>query len=215
MARPSGKKAVTDAAFFYLSARCLSHQDSRLSIYKLTGIEDRTAHDLVAPACDVCPNKLIPHVLHEWRESRHKAFALRNAWSLFNSFIEALNGNLIELPRRTEALHGLLDSHVGLDAPSLIDPPSSGLIQRGVSNGRKRSVAFAVLFCYQHAPQCSGRFNGDAIFDRGVEQRRRIVRSSQRDAGRVRRLLPRIGPIRNLISGTSTLLVDCACRLAP
>ena len=97
------------------------HQDTRLSIYKLTEIEDRTAHDIVVRACDVgvCPNKLIPHVLHEWREPRHEAFAPRNAWSLFNAFTEALKGNLIELPRRTEALHGLLDTHVGLDAPLL------------------------------------------------------------------------------------------------
>lgn len=97
------------------------HQDTRLSIYKLTEIEDRTAHDLVVRAVDVgvCPNKLVPRVLHEWRDPRHEAFAPRNAWSLFNAFTEALKGNLIELPRRTEALHGLLDTHVGLDTRSL------------------------------------------------------------------------------------------------
>ena len=37
----------------------------------------------------------------------------------FNAFTEALKGNLIELPRRTEALHCLLDNHVGLTAPLL------------------------------------------------------------------------------------------------
>ena len=61
-------------------------------------------------------------MLHEWREPRHDAFQARNAWSLFNAFTEALKGNLVELPRRTEALHGLLDTHVGLDA--LRGPPS-------------------------------------------------------------------------------------------
>jgi len=97
------------------------HQDTRLSIYRLTEIEDRTAHDLIVRATDVgvCPNKLIPRVLREWREPRHEAFQPRNAWSLFNAFTAALKGNLVELPRRTEALHGLLDTHVGLDAPSL------------------------------------------------------------------------------------------------
>jgi hypothetical protein len=97
------------------------HQDTRLSIYKLTEIEDRVAHDLIVRATDVgvCPNKLIPHVLREWREPRHETFLPRNAWSLFNAFTESLKGNLIELPRRTEALHGLLDTHVGLDSPSL------------------------------------------------------------------------------------------------
>jgi hemin uptake protein HemP len=97
------------------------HQDTRLATYKVTEIADRTAHDLIVRAVDVgvCPNKLVPRVLHEWREPFHEAFARRNAWSLFNAFTEALKGNLIELPRRTEALHGLLDTHVGLDGPSL------------------------------------------------------------------------------------------------
>ena len=97
------------------------HQDTRLSAYKLAELDDSAAHDLVIRACDVgvCPNKLIPRVLTEWREPRHQAFQPRSVWSLFNSFTEALKGNLIELPRRTEALHGLLDIHVGLGIPSL------------------------------------------------------------------------------------------------
>jgi hypothetical protein len=42
-------------------------------------------------------------------------FEQRNVWSLFNAFTEALKeGNLAELPKRTEALHGLLDNQVGL-----------------------------------------------------------------------------------------------------
>jgi len=93
------------------------HQDARLSTYKLTDLDDRTAHDLVIRACDVgvCPNKLIPRVLHEWREPRYPEFQPRTVWSLFNSVTEALKGNLIELTRRTQALHGLLDFHVGLE----------------------------------------------------------------------------------------------------
>jgi hypothetical protein len=96
------------------------HQDTRLATYKLSAIAEPDAHDLVIRACDVgvCPNKLIPRVLHEWREPRHEAFQPRNVWSLLNAFTEALKGNLIELPRRTEALHGLLDTYVGLDAAS-------------------------------------------------------------------------------------------------
>jgi Domain of unknown function (DUF932) len=92
------------------------HQDARLSAYKLTELEDRAAHDLVIRACDVgvCPNRLIPRVLQEWRRPRHEQFEQRNVWSFFNGFTEALKGNLLELPRRTEALHGLLDSFVGL-----------------------------------------------------------------------------------------------------
>jgi hypothetical protein len=92
------------------------HQDTRLATYKLADLDDRVAHDLVIRATDVgvCPNQLIPRILHEWREPRHPEFQPRTVWSLFNGFTEALKGNLVELPRRTQALHGLLDSHVGL-----------------------------------------------------------------------------------------------------
>ena len=56
-------------------------------------------------------------VLREWCEPRHDAFEGRNVWSLFNPFTESLkDGNLAELPKRTEALHGLLDMYVGLSA---------------------------------------------------------------------------------------------------
>jgi len=94
-------------------------QDKRIAAYKEAEISDTQAHDLVIRATDVgvCSNRLIPPVLHEWREPRHDAFEGRNVWSLFNAFTEALKeGSLAELPKRTEALHGLLDTHVGLSA---------------------------------------------------------------------------------------------------
>ena len=91
-------------------------QDKRIEAYKEAELDDSDAHDLVIRATDVgvCSNRLIPSVLHEWREPRHDAFGGRNVWSLFNAFTETLKGNLPELPKRTEALHGLLDTHVGL-----------------------------------------------------------------------------------------------------
>ncbi len=94
------------------------HQDRRIEAYKESDIDDADAHDLIIRACNVgvCSNRLIPAVLHEWREPRHKAFEERDLWSLFNSFTEALkDGNLAELPKRTEALRGLLDVAVGLN----------------------------------------------------------------------------------------------------
>jgi hypothetical protein len=90
-----------------------------IAAYKEAEISDIEAHDLVIRATDVgvCSNRLIPPVLHEWREPRHDVFEGRNVWSLFNAFTESLkDGNLAELPKRTEALHGLLDTHVGLSA---------------------------------------------------------------------------------------------------
>lgn len=93
------------------------HQDTRISAYKQAEVDDETVHDLVIRATDVgvCANSYIPKILKEWREPRHEAFERRSVWSLFNSFTEALKeGNLQELPKRTEALHGLLDAHVGI-----------------------------------------------------------------------------------------------------
>jgi hypothetical protein len=94
-------------------------QDKRIAAYKQAEITDTDAHDLIIRSVDVgvCSNRLIPPVLHEWREPQHDAFEGRNVWSLFNAFTESLKeGNLAELPKRTEALHGLLDTHVGLSA---------------------------------------------------------------------------------------------------
>jgi Domain of unknown function (DUF932) len=94
-------------------------QDKRIAAYKEAEITDTAAHDLIIRSVDVgvCSNRLIPPVLHEWREPKHDAFEGRNVWSLFNAFTESLKeGALSELPKRTEALHGLLDTHVGLVA---------------------------------------------------------------------------------------------------
>jgi hypothetical protein len=107
---------ITERAIGQLMAKW-HDQDKRITAYKEADIKDDIAHDLIIRATDVgvCSNRYIPSVLHEWREPRHEPFQPRNVWSLFNAFTESLKeGNLAELPKRTEALHGLLDTHVGL-----------------------------------------------------------------------------------------------------
>jgi hypothetical protein len=92
------------------------HQDERIGAYKGKNLSDSSAHDLIIRSTDVraCTPRLIPAILREWRNPRHKEFEARTLWTLFNSFTEVLKGNLNELPKRTEALHGLLDLYVGL-----------------------------------------------------------------------------------------------------
>ena len=92
------------------------HQDERITSYKEKNLSDSSAHDLIIRATDVraCTPRQIPAILREWRNPRHNEFHRRTLWSLFNTFTEVLKGNLNELPKRTEALHGLLDSYVGL-----------------------------------------------------------------------------------------------------
>lgn len=91
--------------------------DKRIAVYKDTKLTDMQANDIVVRAFDVkaCTLRQIPAVLSEWRKPRHEAFEPRTAWSLFNSFTEvAKAGAFSELPGRTERLHGLFDSQVGL-----------------------------------------------------------------------------------------------------
>jgi hypothetical protein len=94
-------------------------QDQRIQTYKTTELDDRTAHDLVIRAVDtnVLPVTQVPAVLAEWRAPTHSEFMNggRTAWRLFNAFTETWKGrNLTSLPRRSQALHGLMDTACGL-----------------------------------------------------------------------------------------------------
>jgi hypothetical protein len=91
-----------------------TQQADRLDAYKQTRIQDRTAHDLMVRAVDtrVIPVTQLPLVLKEWREPSHAEFAEngRSVWRLFNAFTESFKSRSLEvLPRRSQALHGLMD----------------------------------------------------------------------------------------------------------
>lgn len=95
-------------------------QDVRFATYKAAELTDAQAHDLVVRAVDarVCPISTVPSVLSQWRRPYHPEFAAggKTGWRLFNAFTEALKGQLDHLPRRTQALHGLLDGACGTSA---------------------------------------------------------------------------------------------------
>jgi hypothetical protein len=91
-----------------------TQQDERISAYKARAITDRTAHDLMVRAVDsrVIPVTQLPVVLQEWREPSHREFGEngRSIWRLFNAFTESFKSRSLEmLPRRSQALHGLMD----------------------------------------------------------------------------------------------------------
>ena len=91
-----------------------TQQADRLDAYKQTRIQDRTAHDLMvrAVATRVIPVTQLPLVLKEWREPSHDEFTEngRSVWRLFNAFTESFKSRSLEvLPRRSQALHGLMD----------------------------------------------------------------------------------------------------------
>jgi hypothetical protein len=94
-------------------------QDERIKFYKETVLTDAVAHDLVIRAVDanVLPVTQVPAVLGEWRTPSHKEFTAdgKTLWRFHNAMTEVWKGrNLAALPRRSQALHGLLDSVCGL-----------------------------------------------------------------------------------------------------
>jgi hypothetical protein len=97
-------------------------QERRFVAYKGHEFSDKEAHDLLIRTLDAraLPVTRIPAALAEWRNPRHAEFARdgRTGWRLFNAVTEALKGGgLMDLPRRTQALHGLLDLACWLTVP--------------------------------------------------------------------------------------------------
>jgi Domain of unknown function (DUF932) len=99
-------------------------QDRRFAGYKATELSHGQAHDLIVRAVDalVLPVTKLPDVLTEWRTPRHPEFAANGmtAWRLFNAFSETLKGGLDYLPRRTQALHGLMDIACKIDGAPVV-----------------------------------------------------------------------------------------------
>jgi hypothetical protein len=89
-------------------------QDKRIQTYKKTKLTNAAAHDLVIRAVDasVLPVTQVPALLEEWRKPSHAEFAeAKTLWRFHNAMTEVWKGrNLAALPRRSQALHGLLDS---------------------------------------------------------------------------------------------------------
>jgi hypothetical protein len=94
-------------------------QDERIRTYKDTELSDPAAHDLVIRAVDaqVLPITQVPAALAEWREPSYEEFAAggKSVWRFHNALTHVWKGrNLTALPRRSQALHGLLDAACSL-----------------------------------------------------------------------------------------------------
>jgi hypothetical protein len=94
-------------------------QDERIRTYKETHLTDSAAHDLVIRAIDASalPVTQVPAVLEEWRTPSHAEFEAdgKTVWRFHNALTHVWKGrNLAALPRRSQALQGLLDAVCGL-----------------------------------------------------------------------------------------------------
>ena len=106
-------------------------QDERIARYKTTELTDMRAHHLTIKALDarIVPVTRVPHVLREWRHPSHEEFSRdgKTAWRFMNAVTETVKGdNLLQLPRRTQALHGLLDAVCGLQPARAALPAPAG-----------------------------------------------------------------------------------------
>ena len=90
-------------------------QDQRLEAYQATRFTDRHAHDLLIRLVEsgTLPVTRLPIAIREYRTPSHPEFlqdGKRTAYTLLNAVTESIKGRSIELlPRRSQALHGLLD----------------------------------------------------------------------------------------------------------
>ena len=96
-------------------------QDQRIDAYKNTQLEKRDAHHLLVEAMRmrVLPATRLPVAVKEYEQPSHSEFmeSGNSCWRLFNAVTESIKGRSLDtLPKRTQALHGLLDGACGLAA---------------------------------------------------------------------------------------------------
>jgi hypothetical protein len=98
-------------------------QDIRIAAYKDAVLGDKDVNDFLvrSVAVGILPPTKLMTVRAEYLAPRHEEFAPRTAWSLFNSYTEVGKAAPSALTNRTLALHGLMDSLVGIQKPAALD----------------------------------------------------------------------------------------------
>ena len=90
--------------------------EKRVEGYSNTVLSDEQAGHLILKGyrAGAIGKGMIVDVLDQWEKPLHEEFAPRNLWSLHNAFTEVYKGNLVALPKRSEALHSIFDPFAGL-----------------------------------------------------------------------------------------------------
>lgn len=91
--------------------------ENRVAAYTAKGLGDDEADSLILRGyrAGAIGKTQIADVLTQWEKPNHEDFAPRNLWSLHNAFTEVYKGNLVALPKRSEALHSVFDPFAGLN----------------------------------------------------------------------------------------------------
>lgn len=91
-------------------------QTARIEAYKNTELSTEQADHAMMSAlrAQIIPGSTLPKVLAEYLQPRYDEFAREGftVWRLYNSFTEFMKNNLWTLPRRSLALHAILDKFV-------------------------------------------------------------------------------------------------------
>ena len=114
---------LTDKAIGQLMS--IRNQESqRFESYKNLGIDDKTAAKILLDGMtrQAINTTRVPKVWDQWNNPKHEEFAEdKNLWRLFNAFTEVYKEtSVIELPARSQILHGLLDAACGF-TPKRVD----------------------------------------------------------------------------------------------
>jgi hypothetical protein len=93
-----------------------ANDEQRIEAYKSHELDNAQANDLVIRSFQngAISKAKIADVVGQWEKPEHEEFEDRNMHSLYNAFTHVLKGGVHALPNRSQALHGVLDSEVGL-----------------------------------------------------------------------------------------------------
>ena len=87
--------------------------DNRIDAFKSLKLDDRTAHDLIVRGyrAGACTKNQMADVVTQWHKPEHEQFEGRDLWSLQNAFTNVYRGGILRLPKRSQALTSVLNTH--------------------------------------------------------------------------------------------------------
>ena len=104
------------------------NQAKRIEAYQACALNDAQAHDLIVRAfrAGAIGKTALGDVVAQWHAPEHAVWGgERNLWGFHNAVTNILRGNALALPRRSDALHGLLDPLAGIEVERVIEDDGS------------------------------------------------------------------------------------------